>query len=88
MQYYVKFWASCFKKDTNQLDWVQKKIKRMVTGLENITSEEKLKELGLFSLELRRLKGTMTAGHREVKIGDGNKQFSMPSMNSSNVKQN
>lgn len=43
MQYCDLFWASCFKKGTNQLDWVQKKITRMVTGLENITSEEKLK---------------------------------------------
>lgn len=88
MHYYDQFWALCFKQDTNQLDWVQKKITRMVAGLENITSEEKLKELGLFSLELRRLKGPMTAGYREVKIGDENKQFSMPSMNSSNIKQN
>lgn len=60
----------------------------MVTGLENITSEEKLKELGLFSLELRRLKAPMTAGYRKVKTGDRNKQFSIASMNNSNVKQN
>lgn len=57
------------QEDTNQLNWVQKKITKMITGLENITSEEKLKELGLFSLELRRLKGPMTAGYRKVKIG-------------------
>lgn len=60
----------------------------MVTGLENVTSEEKMKELGLFSLQLRRLKTAMTAGYRKVKRGDRNKQFSMASMNNSKVKQN
>lgn len=70
------------------MNWVLKKITRKVTGLENVTSREKLKELGLFSLELRRLKVAMTAGYRKVKIGDRNQQFSMASTNNSNIKQN
>lgn len=60
----------------------------MVTGLGNLTSEEKLKEFSLFRLKLRRLTRAVTAGYRGVKIGDGDKKLSMPSVNRSNIKQN
>ena len=42
----------------------------------------------MFSLELKRLKGDITAGYKDVKIGAGKKEFSMLSMNISNIKQN
>lgn len=65
----VQLWGLQHENDKALLEQVQRRVIRMIRRLENLSHKERLRELGLSSLEKRRLRGNLSADFHYVKRG-------------------
>ena len=57
LEYAVQLWALVLRKDVLKMEGVQRRATKLIKGLEDISYEERLRALNLFSLEKRHWEG-------------------------------
>ncbi|KAJ7415702.1 hypothetical protein BTVI_37578 [Pitangus sulphuratus] len=67
MECCIQLWSPQHRKDMGLLEWFQRRDIKIIRGLKHLSFEERLRELGLFSLEKRRLPCDLIMAFQHLK---------------------
>ena len=79
LESYIQLWSPQHREEMDLLERVHRRATKMIRGLEHICCEDRLRELGLFNLEKRRLRRDLMVAFQYLKGAykkDGDKLYS------------
>ena len=67
LEYCVQVWSPQYRRDTDLLEHIQRRATKMIQGMKQLSYEDRLRELGLFCLEKRRLRDDLIVAFQYLK---------------------
>ena len=67
LEYCIQMWSPQYRRDMDLLERGQRRATKLMQGMENLSYEDRLRELGLFSLEKRMLWGDLNAAFQYLR---------------------
>ena len=67
LEHCIQAWGPQYRKDVELFDQVHGRATKMIRGLEHLSYEERMRELGLLSLKKRRLQGDLIVAFQYLK---------------------